>query len=48
MKISAFHLGTTDGRGPYVYFDDYKEPLPSDDNVWKIIEDKEGEMSLLF
>ena len=48
MKISAFHLGTTDGRGPYVYFDDYKEPLPSDANVWKIIEDKEGEMSLLF
>ena len=48
MKISAFHLGTTDGRGPYVSFEDFKEPLPSDANVWKIIEDKEGEMSLLF
>ena len=46
MKISAFHLGTTDGRGPYVNFKDYKEPLPSDANVWKIIENNEDEMNL--
>ena len=48
VRVSAFHLGTTDGRGPYVSFENYKESLPSDANVWKIIEDKEGEMSLLF
>ena len=47
LRISAYHLGTSDGKGPYIPFEDYKESLPSDANVWKILEDKEGEMSLL-
>lgn len=47
VRVYGYHLGTTDGKGPYVSFRDFSESLPSDADVWKIIENKEDEMSLL-
>ena len=47
VRVYGYHLGMTDGKGPYVSFRDFSESLPSDANIWKIIEDKEDEMSLL-
>ena len=46
VKVSGYHLGTSEGRGPYISFSEYKEPLPEKVNIWKIIENKEDEMKL--
>ncbi|MDD3146084.1 MAG: hypothetical protein PHD82_02170 [Candidatus Riflebacteria bacterium] len=45
MKITGWHLAITEGKGPYIPLDSFKEPLPKAVDVWKIIETG-GETSL--
>ena len=47
VRVTGYHLGTTEGKGPYIDFTKYTEPLPQNTNIWKIIENKEDEMNLL-
>lgn len=46
VRVSGYHLGSSEGKGPYITFSKYKESLPKTANIWKIIENKEDEMSL--
>ena len=46
VRILGYHLTLTDGKGPYVMFSRFNEALPSDANIWKIIENKEDEMDI--
>lgn len=46
VRVSGYHLATSKGKGPYVPFQNFSEPLPSKTDVWRIIESKEDDMSL--
>lgn len=45
MKISGWHLAPTAGKGPFIPLESFKEPLPKQIDIWKIIENG-GEASL--
>ena len=45
MKVSGWHLAITAGKGPYIPLESFKESLPRQIDVWKIIENG-GEASL--
>lgn len=38
VSINGFQLSLSDGKGPFVALRDFKEPLPGNLDVWKIIE----------
>ncbi len=44
MRVYGWHLQTTEGKGPYIPLDSFKEPLPRQADIWKIIENG-GEVS---
>ncbi len=48
VRIHGYQLWATDGKGPYISFRDFSESLPSDANIWKIIENKEDDMKPIF
>lgn len=47
VRVSGYHLGISNGKGPFISFDNFKESLPSDANIWRIIENKEDETNPL-
>ena len=46
IRVSGYHLGTSKGKGPYIPFQKFTESLPDGTDVWKIIENKEDDVSL--
>lgn len=49
VQISGYHLPVSEGKGPTLLLSDFKEPLPRQVDIWKIIETGgEGIVSNLF
>ena len=46
VRVTGYCLSSTEGKGPFVIFNKFNEPLPSDANIWKIMENKEDEMDI--
>ncbi len=45
MRISGHHLPLYGGRGPYINFLDFTEPLEDNVNIWKLMEPKPYELN---
>lgn len=39
VQITGYHLSLSDGKGPYLTLDNFKEPMPKKIDVWKLIEE---------
>ncbi len=49
IQISGYHLPVSEGKGPTLLLSDFKEPLPRQVDIWKIIETGgEGIVTNLF
>ncbi|MFZ5951787.1 MAG: hypothetical protein ACOYXC_13840 [Candidatus Rifleibacteriota bacterium] len=38
VQVAGYHLTRSDGKGPYLALENFKEPLPKPVDVWKLIE----------
>ncbi len=46
VRIKGYNLLYSEGKGPFILFNRFNEALPSDADIWKIIENKEDEMNI--
>lgn len=38
VQVTGYHLSRSDGKGPYLALENFKEPLPRQIDVWQLIE----------
>lgn len=37
VQLMGYHLSRSDGKGPYLVLDDFKEPMPKQLDIWQLI-----------
>lgn len=38
VRVAGYHLSRSDGKGPYLAFDSFKEPMPKKMDIWNLMD----------